>query len=200
MPPEDPSTPEELPLGPTDVELVMALRAGNKAALGTLYDRHAGLVYGIALKILKNAQEAEDLAHDIFIRLANTTSYDPTRSSLRTFLGVLTRSRAIDRVRSQSNRTRILQQQASNERQGVAANRPLEYLFQHEQSQEIQAALAQLSAEQQEIIRLIYYEGLSQPQIADQLNLPLSTVKARARRGLLKLRQIFNQATEPQSP
>ncbi len=200
MPPEDPSNPADVASSQTDVDLVMALRAGNKAALGTLYDRHAGLVYGIALKILKNSQASEDLTHDIFLHLANTTSYDPTRSSLRTFLGVLTRSRAIDRVRSQSNRTRILQQQASNKRQDAAANRPLEYLFQHEQSQEIREALAQLSAEQQEILKLIYYEGLSQPRIAEQLNLPLSTVKARARRGLLKLRQFFHQDTGPQSP
>ena len=200
MPPEDPSSPAQFLSGQTDVDLVMALRAGNAAALGTLYDRHAGLVYGIALKILKNAQESEDLTHDIFVRLANATSYDPARSSLRTFLGVLTRSRAIDRIRSQSNRTRILQQQASNKRQEAAANRPLEDLFQHERSQEIQDALAKLSEEQREVLKLIYYEGLTQPKIAERLQLPLSTIKARARRGLLKLRQIFNQDTESQSP
>lgn len=195
MPPEDPSAPAEFSSSQTDVDLVLALRAGNTAALGALYDRHAGLVYGIALKILKNPQESEDLTHDIFLRLVKVSAYDPKRSSLRTFLAVLTRSRAIDRVRSQSNRTRILQQQAPDKHQDVAANRPLESLFQYEQSQEILDALAQLSQDQQEVLKLIYYEGLSQPNIAKQLNLPLTTVKARARRGLIRLRQIFNQDT-----
>lgn len=198
MPYENFGTPAEL-LNQTDADLVTALRTGNTAALGTLYDRHAGLVYGIAIKILKNAQEAEDLTHDVFLRLANATSYDPARSSLRTFLGVLTRSRAVDKVRSQANRSRILQQNAPGKQQSVTANRPLEKLFQQEQSQALRSALTQLAEEQQQILNLIYYKGLTQPQIAERLNLPLSTVKARGRRGLLRLRQIFKQATDYES-
>ncbi|MEO1352296.1 MAG: sigma-70 family RNA polymerase sigma factor [Cyanobacteria bacterium J06635_15] len=195
MPPKDPSTQAGFASSQTDTDLVMALRAGDTAALGALYDRHARLVYGIALKMLNNPQESEDLTHDIFLYLAKTTSYDPTRSSLRTFLAVITRSRAIDRLRSKTTRTRALQRQKSNQRQDTLTNPPLEYLFQREQSQAVLNILAQLSAEQREILQLMYYEGLTQASIAQRLNLPLTTVKARARRGLLKLRQIFKEGT-----
>lgn len=85
---------------PTDTDLWLALRAGQNHALGSLYDRHGGLVYGIALKVLTHPQEAEDLTQDIFVKLAHSTAYDPQRGSFRTFLAILTRSRAIDRLRS----------------------------------------------------------------------------------------------------
>jgi RNA polymerase sigma-70 factor (ECF subfamily) len=77
----------------------------------------------------------------------------------------------------------------------IPANAPLEHVFQHEQSQEVSIALAQLSDNQQQILRMAYYDGLSQADIAKQLEIPLGTVKARARRGLLKLRQTLTSFT-----
>jgi len=65
---------------PTDAELWLAMTQGQTEALGILYDRHAGLVYGIALKVLGNPQEAEDLTQDIFVKLAPRSSYDPRRT------------------------------------------------------------------------------------------------------------------------
>jgi RNA polymerase sigma-70 factor, ECF subfamily len=183
-------------LTPTDAELCLALRQGQTDALGVLYDRHASLVYGLALRLLGSAQEAEDLTQDIFLTLAKNTSFDPRRGSLRTYLAILTRSRAVDRMRShQSAHTHLQRWQRSSETL-AATNSPFDMVAQQEQSQEIQSALTQLPQEQQQVLRLAYYEGLSQSQIAEQLKLPLGTVKARARRGLLKLRQTFqnNQA------
>lgn len=200
MLPKDPSTQTDFLQSQPDADLVLALQAGNTAALGALYDRHAGLVYGVALKILHNPQESEDLAHDIFLHLVKTDAYDPTRSSLRTFLAVLTRSRAIDRLRSRTTRTRILQERKPLQRQDVSDNLPLDHLFQSEQSQTVYDALAKLPDNQQEVLKLIYYEELSQPAIAKRLGLPLTTVKGRARRGLLRLRQILAEDIKRQSP
>jgi RNA polymerase sigma-70 factor (ECF subfamily) len=174
--------------GQTDAELFLALKDGQTAALGVLYDRHARLVYGLALKTLGNPQEAEDLTQDIFLTLAKGSSYDPRRGSLRTFLAVLTRSRAIDRVRSRNTKLAFLSRWQSGVSQNTA-NSPLDQAFQGERSQEVQTALAQLSDSQQQILKMAYYDGLSQSEIAKQLAVPLGTVKARARRGLLKLRQ-----------
>ncbi len=182
------STAESWP-SPTDAELYRELRAGQTAALGVLYDRHAGLVYGLAFKILSNPQEAEDLTQDIFLSLSRASSYNSNRGSLRTFLAILTRSRALDRVRSRGTALAFLERWKFGRNQESPANPPLEYVFQDEQSQEVRAALAQLSEGQQQILRLAYYEGLSQSEIAKRLDIPLGTVKARARRGLLKLRQ-----------
>ena len=173
----------------TDAQLYLALKAGQTAALGILYDRHAGLVYGIALKVLENPQEAEDLTQDIFLNFVKIGSYEPSRGSLRTYLAILTRSRAVDRVRSRSNTRELLKKWGHSRESETATDSLLEKVSRSEQSQEVKAALAQLSDEQQQILRMAYYDGLSQSEIANQLEIPLGTVKARARRGLLKLRQ-----------
>ena len=173
----------------TDAQLYLALKAGQTAALGILYDRHAGLVYGIALKVLENPQEAEDLTQDIFLNFVKIGSYEPSRGSLRTYLAILTRSRSVDRVRSRSNTREFLKKWGHSRESETATDSLLEKVSRSEQSQEVKAALAQLSDEQQQILRMAYYDGLSQSEIANQLEIPLGTVKARARRGLLKLRQ-----------
>lgn len=179
----------------TDAEVYLALKAGNAVALGILYDRHAGLVYSLALKTLGHSQEAEDLTQDIFMNLSKSTAYEPSRGSLRTFLAILTRSRARDRLRSHGTATTFLQRWRSNKSHEMTTSSPFEQIFHAEQSQEVQAALAQLSEEEQQILQLAYYEGLSQSTIADRLNLPLGTVKSRSRRGLLKLRQTLANYT-----
>lgn len=188
MPREQFDCPDRPLLEQTDAELFLALKAGQTAALSVLYDRHAGLVYGVALKALEDAQESEDLAQDIFLNLGKS-SYNPQRGALRTFLAVMTRSRAIDRIRSRSTSQKMLDRWQLNRSQMVASNAPSEYVSQQEQSQEVQAALAQLSENQQQVLRLSYYDGLSHSEIAERLQMPLGTVKSTARRGLLKLRQ-----------
>lgn len=177
----------------SDAEVFSALKAGQSQALAILYDRHAGLVYGIACKMLGNSAEAEDLTQDIFLSLARS-SFDPKRGSLRTYLGILARSRCLDRLRSWRNRQRSLER-GRVELLGDAAEDPaLEQLARAEQAVEVQTALAELSEHQRQILKMAYYEGMSQTEIAKQLDLPLGTVKARARRGLLRLRELLGGA------
>ncbi|NJK27816.1 MAG: sigma-70 family RNA polymerase sigma factor [Coleofasciculaceae cyanobacterium SM2_3_26] len=170
----------------SNTELWMALKQGNMDALGVLYDRHAGLVYAIALKTTKNTQDAEDLTQDIFLRLAQS-SYDPKRGSLRTFLAILARSRSLDWLRSRQRKQAALQ--ISGLEPQESTNLPVELLYKEERDREVQDALAQLSENQQRVLHLAYRDGLSQAAIAEQLGAPLGTVKAWARRGLMKLRQ-----------
>ena len=174
----------------SDADLWLALKAGRTSALGTLYDRHGGLVYGVALKVLGHAQEAEDLTQDVFVKLTQAMAYDPQRGSFRTYLAILTRSRAVDRLRSrQSARDSVARLQATH--LPPQPPTPADALALAERTEEVRAALAQLSDDQREILRLAYYEGLSQATIAEQLDTPLGTVKTHSRRGLLKLRQIL---------
>ncbi|MBW4443758.1 MAG: sigma-70 family RNA polymerase sigma factor [Plectolyngbya sp. WJT66-NPBG17] len=193
---EQPSDLEKLPPSQTDAELYRALRAGQTEGLGVLYDRHSGLVYGIALKTLGSPQEAEDLTQDIFLNLARSTAFDPRRGSLRTFLAILTRSRSIDRVRSRSTARSFLERFRSNNNPEPTSQSPFEQVFQNEQSQEVQTALAQLPESEQQILRMAYYEGLSQSEISERLNIPLGTVKTKTRRSLLKLRQTLTDYLE----
>ena len=172
-----------------DAELFSLLQNGQTDTLGILYDRHAALVYGIALQILGNTTEAEDLTQDIFVILTRECSYDPKRGSLRTYLAILTRSRALDRLRARTRNQQRLRDRSSNEIDKVLSESPIEDISQLERSQEVQRALQQLSTKEQEVLKMAYYQGLSQSEIATQLNTALGTVKSRARRGLLKLRQ-----------
>src|SRR5207244_938787 len=92
---------------PSDEALLSTLGT-DRTALGPLYDRYAGLVYGLARAILQSADEAEDLTQEIFVMLCRGTTYDVRRGSLGAFLTTLTRSRAIARLRSRGRRLRIL--------------------------------------------------------------------------------------------
>lgn len=178
-----------------DAKLWLALQAGQTEALGQLYDRHAGLVYGMSLKVLGNAQEAEDLTQDIFVRLAERAAFDPQRGSFRTFLMILTRSRAIDRVRSrQSSQKKRTRWQADY--LPPTPSLSADDMAKDDRTQDIKSALSQLSDQQQQVLHLAYYEGFTQAAIAAHLNAPLGTIKARARRGLLRLREILQDQQE----
>ena len=176
---------------PSDALLCNALKQGSAEALGILYDRHAGLVYGIALKVLGDAQAAEDLTQDIFLSLVKKNNYNPSRGALRTYLAVLTRSRAIDRLRAKGTGERAVTR-LKRSHPVPTNNQPLEQASQTETALTVQAALSQLSAEERQILQMMYFEGLTQAKISSRLTIPLGTVKTRSRRGLLKLRKILS--------
>lgn len=173
----------------TDAELFLLLQEGQTDALATLYDRHAPLVYGISIKLLGNTAEAEDLTQDIFLKLTDNCAYDCQRGTLRTYLAILTRSRAKDRLRARNRDRQKLQKQALSDEGETTISPQMEELSQVERSREIQSALNQLSTPEREVLKMAYYQGFSQSEIAERLNIALGTVKSRSRRGLLKLRQ-----------
>ena len=179
----------------SDDLLCAALKQGNADALGLLYDRHSPLVYGIALRALKDTQAAEDLTQDIFLSLVKNNAYNPKRGALRTYLAVLTRSRAIDRLRARGTRSRAvnrLKRSHPLQANSSTENRPLEQASQQETRLTVETALSQLSDDERQILQMMYFEGHTQAAIAKQLDIPLGTVKTRSRRGLLKLRKILN--------
>ncbi len=172
----------------SDPELMEALKAGQSTALGVLYDRYAGLVYGLALKIMANATDAEDLTQEIFVTLWRKPSYDARRGSLSSFLCLLTRSRAIDRLRSKSSNQRFLERWQPILTADNVTPPPFEQVSIEERRQVVQEALSQLPENQRQILELLYYQGLSQTEISRQLGIPLGTVKTRSRQALFKLR------------
>jgi RNA polymerase sigma-70 factor (ECF subfamily) len=172
----------------SDSELIEALKAGQSTALGVLYDRYAGLVYGLALKIMANATDAEDLTQEIFVTLWRKPSYDARRGSLSSFLCVLTRSRAIDRLRSKGSNQRFLERWQPILSADNMTPPPFEQVSIEERRQVVQEALSQLPENQRQILELLYYQGLSQAEISRQLGIPLGTVKTRSRQALFKLR------------
>jgi RNA polymerase sigma-70 factor, ECF subfamily len=172
-----------------DIDLISALRSGQVQALSLLYDRYSRLVYGLAFKILANSEEAEDITQDIFLALWQRNTYNPSRGSLGSFLTTMTRSRAIDKLRSRGTRYRFLMRWEGITRHETAAATPLDQASTQERSQIVLAALAQLPPSERQVLEIAYYEGLSQSEVAKRLEIPLGTVKTRSRQGLLRLRQ-----------
>ncbi|MBR8836750.1 MAG: sigma-70 family RNA polymerase sigma factor [Stigonema ocellatum SAG 48.90 = DSM 106950] len=173
----------------TDAELFDAIKTRQPDALGMLYDRYGGLVYGIALKILKNSQEAEDLTQEIFLALWRNVNYNPEH--FVRYLVTMTRSRAIDKLRSRSRNLKLLERWSQTEQHETFSSTPFENACDRERSQHLRSALEQLPQQQRQVLEMAYDEGLSQSQIAQQLDIPLGTVKSRIRQGLLKLKQIL---------
>ena len=173
----------------TDTVLLEAIRRGQVEALQAVYHRYGRLVYALALRVLRTSEEAEDLTQDVFLQLWQKPNYDPNRGALSTYLSLMTRSRAIDQVRSHGARHRLLQRWNSIQFQPTSVDLPLERADLKEQAAYVRRALAELRPSEREILEIAYYEGLSQSQIAKRLDLPLGTVKTRSRNALKKLRK-----------
>ncbi len=175
----------------TDEVVFATFVQGDTAALGILYDRYGLLVYRLIYRMLGNAQEAEDLTQDIFLSLQVKSRFDPQRGSFYTYLMTLTRSRAIDRLRSRRSRGKFWQNIGKLKDTIVKqkTDTPMDVVSTEEVSVQVRNALEKLSAKQRQVLQLSYYEGLSQSEIAERLDLPLGTVKTHSRRGLIQLRK-----------
>ncbi len=171
-----------------DRELLDALTR-DPAALGPIYDRYAGLVYGIAMAALRDEDEAQDLTQEIFLSLhRHATSYDPQRGALGALLTAMTRNRAIDRIRARARKLRLLENLHRSNESTSSSFSPLDRISIKECSERVQSALAALPETQRRVLEMAYYRGLSQSEIAADLDASLGTVKSWARRGLLSLK------------
>ncbi len=173
----------------SDEELFRSLKSGESSALGILYDRYASLVYRLALRILTNPQEAEDLTQEIFLNLWRSGSYNPSRGSLGSFLTTLTRSRAIDKLRSRGTNLKTIQRWGQLMATETSPTTPFESADLNQRSDSVRTALAQLSANQRQVLEMAYFDGLSQSEISARLGVPLGTIKTWSRQGLLNLRK-----------
>jgi len=178
-----------------DLAIFDALRGGNSEALQILYDRYGEAVYRLALRMLKNPTDAEDITQEVFLSFWRRGSYDPQRGSLLVVLLVMTRSLALNRLRKVQSQRNLIQH-CTHHVSAEIHHSWLETLSVSELSQQVHQAISQLPAAQQQVLQLAYFEGMSQTDIAQQLNIPLGTVKTRNRQGLLKLRQLLSGLVE----
>jgi RNA polymerase sigma-70 factor, ECF subfamily len=177
----------------TDLEIFVAVQAQQVKALDLLYDRYSKLVYSTALQILNNVEEAEEVTQETFLRFWQRSEiYQPQRGSLSTFLITMSRSRSLDRLRSQKSNQQKVQRIQTFFDDVLNYNPPLEFVTVEERSNMVQEALKQLSPEDRQLLETAYYGGLSQSEIAKRDGIPLGTVKSRARQALKKLRTALN--------
>jgi RNA polymerase sigma-70 factor (ECF subfamily) len=174
---------------------LLSAAAGDPSALGLLYDRYGKLVYGLALAILGSRQEAEDLTQEVFLTVYEHTAYDPGRGSVGAFLTTMTRSRAIDRLRRRGRSVRLLRTWHEATPPAPAPFTPLERVSMQQCSERVRAALGALPDAERQVLELAYYKGLSQAEIAADLDTPLGTVKSRSRRALMALKEALGDLT-----
>lgn len=176
----------------TDAMLVAQMAAGGRPALAALYDRYAPVLMAVALRMLGGRAEAEDLLHDLFLEVwQQARTYDPARGTVRSWLVVRLRSRALDRLKSVAY-TRVI---------SLEPGALLDALFAPDtdpilgpSAHSVRQAILQLPEEERQILDLAYFHGLSLSEVATRLDVPLGTVKSRLSRALGKLRHTFDDS------
>ena len=191
-----PSAHDEAASAEPSDEVLLRTLGNDRSALGPLYDRYGGLVYGLARAILQSQEEAEDLTQEVFVMLCHGTAYDVRRGSLGAFLTTLTRSRAIDRLRRRGRRLRLLRASWLSAPPPDVPAAPVERIATRECSERVRRAIAELPANERRVLEMVYYQGLTQAEIAATLDAPLGTVKSWCRRGLLGLRAALADLVE----
>lgn len=175
-----------------DERLVAAMARGERTALAALYERHSPLLLGLALRIVREKREAEDLLHDVFLEAwRSAKDFDPKRGRVRTWLAIRMRSRALDLQKS----ARVSRNTGDggldlvvDDAEGTSPDHG-----------RVRTALAALAQEQRRVLELAYFEGLSCTEIAERVAIPVGTVKSRIAAGLDRLRSglaIASRGTE----
>jgi RNA polymerase sigma-70 factor (ECF subfamily) len=189
---------------PSDKQLMRAIQRRTEAALEQLYDRYAPTVLALCLRIVRGNSEAEDVLEQVFWEIwSKADRYDETRGAPLSYLLLLARSRALDRVRAQQRReSRTTAMGSLDDLEHITAassadDSPLDHALVDEQRARVRAALAELDPRQRQVVELNFFDGFTHAEIADQLELPLGTVKTRIRRGLGVLRKHLRTHPQP---
>jgi RNA polymerase sigma-70 factor (ECF subfamily) len=173
------------------IHLIKRIAQHDSAAFQQFYASHAGLLYSTIYRVLNDHEDSQDVLQEVSMQLwLKAELYEPSKGKPLTWVTTMARNRAIDRLRAKKRRYRLndtFEDQLIGEDR-VAKNEGLENLQRSELSETMHTAVRQLNPTQQEVIKLTYFEGLTQAEAATRLDQPLGTVKARIRRGLMKLR------------
>jgi RNA polymerase sigma-70 factor, ECF subfamily len=175
--------------GPSDAMLLRQLQERRPEALADLYDRHAPTLLALARRILGASSDAEEVLQEVFLHVWNHPGrYDAGRSSVSTWLVLITRSRAIDRLRNRKVVARVHEAAHQEDPAGHASPEGVESVFFRERRERVKSELDRLPPEQRQVLEMAFYEGLSQSEIAERGALPLGTVKTRTLLAMKKLR------------
>lgn len=176
-----------------DQALLSRVAQGDQTAFGDLYDRLNRPLYSLILKMVGDPSEAEDALQDATLQIwRRAAHYDSAQSSVFTWAVMLTRSRVIDRLRARGRRARLIADNALDEERAAEIASDVETaadsLTRNDEAARARAALLKLPPDQRQAIELAFFGDMTHVEIAEQSGEPLGTVKARIRRGLLRMR------------
>lgn len=171
-----------------DADLIRRIQAGDGSAVGALYDRYVATLFPIALRIVRDRSEAEDVIHDAFVAVSDRADrYTEERGTVVAWLVTLVRNLSIDRTRRRDRRGAIARDVLAHEPPPSARDAERQTSDAAERAH-IRAALDELPEAQRRTLEVAFFEGLSYPEIAERENVPLGTIKSRAARALAALR------------
>jgi RNA polymerase sigma-70 factor, ECF subfamily len=186
----------------TDNTLLVQIAQRDQGALSTLYDRYARIIYAIAFRSLRSAEESEEVVLDVFAQVWRIADrYDPRKSRGDTWIFMLARSRILDRLRKLQRRTPSSGEVLDIAEIQVSSSSvdPLDAAVVSERRDQVRAVLDQIPDEQRLVLELAYYQGLSHSEIAQSTGISLGTVKTRIRLGLSKLRSALGDSEDNSS-
>ena len=182
-----------------DETLIRLIVHEQAEALGTLYDRYSRLVFSLALHVVGDRETAEEITQDVFYRVwENAATYRSDQAKLTTWMTSITRYRAIDILRKRKirpERDSLDWEDVELELNSGGLDSPEELTDLALQQHRVRVAIANLPPDQQDVLALAYFQGLSHSQIAERLGQPLGTVKTRIRLAMQRLRDLLKDET-----
>ena len=170
-----------------DQELIELVTRGDKSAFKEIYSRFSQVTYNLALRMLRDKEDAEEVVQEIFLQIWNkANSYDPQRGAVSTWVLNIARSRAIDKLRSVGYRNKNIEIDEEKVNSDIDLSSNIE--DRDESKNVIKQALESLPEKQRNAIELVYFEGLTHVEAAEKLNEPVGTIKTRIRLGVMKLK------------
>ncbi len=180
-----------------EAQLLEKIASGNENALSELYDLYSPLLFSLIKPMTTSQEEAEDLLQEIFLLIWDRAgSYDRTKGTPYGWIVALARNRGIDHTRSRRHKEQLQTDRDTEDTifpilESDSYN-PLDGTIARERSRLLKDVLSEIPSEQKEVIKIAYFGGFSQSEIAEKLNLPLGTVKTRMRQGMIKLKDLIS--------
>jgi RNA polymerase sigma-70 factor (ECF subfamily) len=192
-----PASGDPVGVAATDEDLLLAAAQGDQEAIGQLYDRHQGTMYGLAMRITNDAGLAQDVVQEAMLGVwRNASRFDAGRAKARTWILAVVHHRAIDAVRRRRASVALPEPDAPPPAALVVPDLWDDVVGRLD-AVAVRQALARVPATQREVLELAYFAGRTQQEIATQVGIPLGTVKSRARLGLLALRAELGGEVSP---
>ncbi|WP_299519864.1 sigma-70 family RNA polymerase sigma factor [Winogradskyella sp.] len=172
---------------PTEQKIIDLLEKGDKRALNLLYENYSNSLYGVILKIAINEEIAEDALQETFVKVwKNAHKYDPSKAKLFTWLFRIARNTAIDKLRSFNNRyQKEVQIDTSNVYILPSSNLNQDVL-------DIKEHVGRLEEKYQIVLDALFFQGMTQQEASEELDIPLGTIKSRLKIGLRELKKVYN--------
>lgn len=182
-----------------DMILIQRIAQKDSASFQTFYRKYSGLVFTAIANVLNDHHDAEDVMQEVLVQIWNKAHlYEPRKGKPLTWITTMARNRAIDKIRSKQRRSRLNDDFESESRteQPEFEESSADQCEVLERNRIVRSAVDKLTDDQKEAIELAYFSGLTQAEVADKLNEPLGTVKARIRRGVTRLEALVKPRLE----